>query len=100
MDNALTWTQFATVMGMLTALAGITLGVAAYFFKQWQESAFELVYQRLDTIEGRLTQRLDAIDRRLDWMEAKMVTKDDLRAVLAELELRLRGEPTPPAQEA
>lgn len=87
MDNALTWTQFATVMGMLTALGGSTMGLAAYFFKQWQESAF-----------GRLYERLDAIDRRLDAIEAKMVTKDELRAGLAEMELRLRGEPTPPAQ--
>lgn len=83
MAETVTWTQFATVLGLLVALAG----AGGYFFKQWQEAAF-----------GQIIQRLDQIDRRLDRIEAKMVTKEELRAELAEMELRLRAEapPTPP----
>lgn len=81
MESALTWTQFATVIGMLAAVAAI----ASYFFKQWQEKAFGMIFQRFDQI-----------DRRLDGIDGKMVTKEQLRAELAEMELRLKTE-TPSA---
>jgi hypothetical protein len=87
MDTPLTWTQFATVIGILTAVATIAAGSVGYLFKQWQDAAF-----------GQILQQLDQIARRLDGIEAKMVTRDEMKLAILELELRLRVEapPIPP----